>query len=335
MSEKPRVAVLLTGGTIGTRGRDDLDRLDYVDYGDLLPDEQALPLHRFPDHVDVSVRPVRRIPSTAADEAFWRELRAAVLAVLAEEPGLAGVVVTHGTATLEETAYLLHLTLPTAVPVVLVGAQRPPAALGSDAQVGLANAVRLAASPDAAGHGVLVAMDDRVLSARDVLKTSNSGLDTFRARDHGALGDIDPYGGIWFYRKQLRAHTVHSEFATGFEALGPWPRVEIVPVWAGADERVVERPVADGARGLVVAALPPGTNPPRVEAALQQAADAGVVVVVGSRAVTGRVTHRHAFDERGLVGSDTLSLPHARVLLTLCLAAGKSREQVVTAFATY
>lgn len=327
------MVVLMTGGTIGSGGHDDLDRLDYVDLGNVLRDEQAIPLYRFPAHVDVTLRRVRHIPSTAADEEFWAELRATILAIVTDEPDVAGVVVTHGTATLEETAYVLHLTLATRVPVVLVGAQRPPTALGSDSPVGLANAITLAAAPAAVGHGVLVAMDDRILSARDVLKTSNSGLDTFRPRDHGALGDIDPYGGIWFYRKQLRAHTVDSEFAQ--RDTGRWPRVEIVPVWAGADERVVERPLADGARGLVVAALPPSMNPPRVEAAMQRAVDAGVIVVAGSRAITGRVTHRRAFAQRGLVGSDTLSMPHARILLALCLAAGKSREEVVEAFATY
>jgi L-asparaginase len=333
MSDKPRVAVLLTGGTIGSGGHDDLDRLDYVDLGHVLTDEEALPLYRFPADVDVSPRRVRRIPSTAADEGFWAELRANVLRIAREEPDVVGVVITHGTATLEETAYVLHLTLPTELPVVLVGAQRPPTALGSDAQVGLANAVRVAASPSARGHGVLVAMDDRILSARDVLKTSNSGLDTFRARDHGPLGDIDPYGGVWFYRKLLRTHTVASRFA--HEPPAPWPRVEIVPVWAGADARVVERPVADGARGLVVASLPPSMNPPAVEVAIEQAVAAGVVVVAASRAVTGRVTHRHAFDERGLVGSDTLSPQQARILLSLCLADGMGRDEVVEAFAAY
>jgi L-asparaginase len=333
MSDKPRVAVLLTGGTIGSGGHDDLDRLDYVDLGHVLTDEEALPLYRFPDDVDVSPRRVRRIPSTAADEGFWAELRTTVLTIAREEPDVAGVVVTHGTATLEETAYVLHLTLATDLPVVLVGAQRPPTAMGSDAQVGLANAVRVAASPAARGHGVLVAMDDRILSARDVLKTSNSGLDTFRARDHGSLGDIDPYGGVWFYRKLLRAHTTTSRFSA--EAHPAWPRVEIVPVWAGADARVVQRPVADGARGLVVASLPPSMNPPAVEVAIQQAVAAGVVVVAGSRAITGRVTHRHAFDDRGLVGSDTLSPPQARILLSLCLAAGLGRDEIVEVFATH
>jgi L-asparaginase len=326
------VAVLLTGGTIGAAGRDELDRLDYVDAGRILTDAEALALYRFPDDVDVSPRRVAHVPSTAVDEAFWADLRTTVLAIARDEPDVAGVVVTHGTATLEETAYVLHLTLASDLPVVLVGAQRPPAALGSDAQVGLANAVRVAASPAARGHGVLVAMDDRILSARDVQKTSNSGLDAFRARDHGALGDVDPYGGVWFYRKLLRRHTLDSPFAA--DPARGWPRVEVVPVWAGADGRVVERPVADGARGLVVASLPPGMNPVEVEVAMSRAVDAGVLVVVASRAGTGRVTHRHAFDERGLIGADTLSPPQARILLSLCLAAGMGREEVVEAFAT-
>lgn len=332
---RPRVTVLLTGGTIGSAGRDDLDRLDYVDHGRMLDAQESLALLRLPDEVEVDVRRFAGVPSTAADEGFWRRLRQEVLDVVAADPGLAGVVITHGTATLEETAYVLHLTLPVDVPVVLVGAQRPPTALGSDAPLNLRSAVLVAASPQARGHGVLVVVDDRVLSARDVVKTSNAALDTFRSRDHGALGDVDPYGGVWFYRRQLRAHTVDSEFAVRFDELPPWPVVEIVAVWAGADGRVVERPVADGAAGLVVASLPPSMNPSAVEVAIQRAVEAGVVVVAGSRALTGRVTHRAAFDERGLVGSDTLSMPHARLLLTLCLAAGLSRDEVVAAFARY
>ncbi|WP_106212706.1 asparaginase [Kineococcus rhizosphaerae] len=334
MSTKPRVVVLLTGGTIGSAGRDEFDRLDYVDAGRMLDDEQARALYRFPDdladEVDVGFERFSGVPSTAFDEVAWARLRARVLALA---PEVSGVVVTHGTATLEETAYVLHLTTPSPVPVVLVGAQRPPTALGSDAQVGLLNAVRVAASPAARGHGVLVAMDDRVLSARDVLKTSNSGLDAFRARDHGPLGDVDPYGRVWMHRRLLRRHTVDSAFAG--TAPGAWPRVEIVPVWAGADARVVERPVADGARGLVVASLPPGMNPPAVEAALQRAVEAGVAVVVGSRALTGRLTQRRGMDERGLIGSDTLSPQQARILLALCLAAGMDRAGIVEAFATH
>lgn len=336
MTDTTRVAVLLTGGTIGSGGTDALDRLDYVDLAKVLTDEEAMPLYTFPAHIDVSTRRFSRIRSNDADVDFWLRLRRSILDIVESEPDVAGIVVAHGTATLEETAYFLHLTLPTAVPVVVVGAQRPPTSTGSDAQTNLYNAVVLAASPAAVGHGVLVAMDDTILSARDVMKTSNHALDTFQARDHGALGDIDAYGGVWFYRRQLRAHTTHSRFATEIDTFAlPLPVVDIVAVWAGSDARQVRSAVADGARGLVVASLPPSMNPTLVEAAVDETVADGVLVVQSSRAIRGRVVQRRGFDDRGLVGSDTLSPQAARILLTLCLAAGLDRDEIVTAFATY
>jgi L-asparaginase len=329
----PRVAVVLTGGTIGSAGRDELDRLDYVDTGRVLADEEALPLYRFPDGVDVVTHRFSRILSGDVTADFWLALRLAVLGLIADDPGLSGVVVAHGTATLEETAYFLHLTLPTETPVVLVGAQRPPTAMSSDARLSLYNAVVLAASPDARGHGVLIAMDDRILSARDALKSSNHGLDTFQPRSHGALGDIDAYGRVWFYRRGLRRHTVSSRFATALDDVAlPLPRVEIVAVYAGADGAMMDAAVAAGARGVVTTSLPPSLNPTPFEEAVARATAAGVVVVQSTRAVTGRTTSRPSFAGRRVVGADTLTPQAARLLLTLCLATGLSYDETVAAF---
>ena len=331
-----RVAVLLTGGTIGSGGTDDLDRLDYVDLAHVLTDEEAMPLYRFPAHIEATTRGFSRIRSNDADEQFWMRLRHRILELIADEPDLAGIVVAHGTATLEETAYFLHLTLPTSVPVIVTGAQRPPTSMASDAQTNLYNAVILAASPEAVGHGVLVAMDDRILSARDVMKTANHALDTFQARDHGALGDIDPYGQVWFYRRQLRRHTIESRFANLLDTVDmPLPSVEIMSVWAGMSADVLTRAVAAGARGIVLASMPPGMSPSSVESEVDRVIASGVVVVQGSRAITGRLTQRRGLDKRGLIGSDTLSMPAARILLSLCLAAGLDRDQIVDVFATH
>ncbi len=335
-SLRPRVALLLTGGTIGSGGTDDLDRLDYVDLAHVLTDEEAMPLYRLPDDVDVSVRRFARIRSNDADLGFWRRLRQTIIDLARDEPDLAGVVVAHGTATLEETAYFLHLTLPTYLPVVLVGAQRPPTSIGSDAQINLLSAVRVAAAPETRGHGVVVVMDDRILSARDVQKASSHALDAFQARTHGPIGDVDAYGGVWFYRKDLRRHTVDSAFATlldGHE--GPLAPVEIVPVWSGVDARPLQRAVADGALGLVLAALPPGMLPHAVELAADELVATGTAIVMASRAATGRVTRRRGLAARGIVGSDTLSLPAARILLALCLTAGLTTEQIHHVFSTH
>ncbi|MCR2791743.1 asparaginase [Microbacterium sp. zg.Y625] len=333
---RPRVALLLTGGTIGSGGHDENDRLDYVDLARVLSDDEALPLYRFPEHIEVVPQRFTRMRSNDVDLAVWRRLRDEILRIEREEPDTAGIVIAHGTATLEETAYFLQLTVPTTLPVVLVGAQRPPTALGSDAQTNLQAAICLAASPAARGHGVLVAMDDRILCARDVTKASNHALDAFEARVYGPLGEIDAYGNVWMYRKDLRAHTTTSAFAHLLDdpevQLAP---TEIVPMWAGATPRLLERALSDGAAGVVLAALPPSMSPQAVEDAVDAAVAAGVVVVQSSRAAGGRVHHRRDFDRRGLVSSDSLSPQAARVLLSLCLTAGYTIDQTRDAFASH
>jgi L-asparaginase len=335
-SHQPRVAVLLTGGTIGSGGHDAQDRLDYVDLAKVLTDEEALPLYTFPAGITVYTRRFSRIRSNDASVDFWLRLRRAILDTIADDPHIAGIVFAHGTATLEETAYFLHLTVPTEVPIVLVGAQRPPTAMGSDAQLNLANAVRVAASPASIGHGVLVAMDDEILSARDVTKSDNHRLHTFQARDHGRLGDIDPYGEVWFYRKLLRRHTTGSQFAAELDAYDiPLPRVDLVTMYSGSDELALTAALANGARGVVIASLPPSMNPTAVDAAIDAAIAAGTTIVQSSRASSGRVVQRHGFDARGVIASDTLSPQAARLLLMLCLAAGLSRPEIIAAFATY
>lgn len=332
-SPRPRVALLLTGGTIGSGGSHDLDRLDYVDLAHVLTDDEAMPLYRFPADIDVQVHRFSRIRSNDADLAFWMRLRATILELEAADPTLAGVVVAHGTATLEESAFMMHLTLPTSLPVVFVGAQRPPTSIGSDAQTNLVAAIQVAASPDTRGHGVVVVMDDRIFTARDVQKSANHSLDAFQARTHGPIGDVDAYGGVWFYRKDLRQHTVTSRFAKTLDDPDLiLPHVEIVPMWAGADSRLLIRAVEDGAVGLVLAALPPGMLPHAVEATADVLVGQGVEIVMGSRAGSGRLTQRAGLIARGIHASDTLSLPAARLLLALALAEGLTGEAIDDAF---
>lgn len=194
----------------------------------------------------------------------------------------------------------------------------------------------LAVSPAAVGHGVLVAMDDDILSDRDVMKTSNHKLSTFKARDHGPLGDIDAYGNVFFYRKLLRQHTVDSRFATDIDGYGlPLSKVEIIPVYAGVDGAGIDAAITRGARGIVAASPPPSLNPTVVDEAVTRATDAGLAVVQASRAISGRVVQRRGFDARRVVASDTLSPQAARLLLMLCLASGLDYDETVEAFVTY
>ncbi len=314
----PRVAVIGTGGTISSLGASSLDVLDYPDFGQKLTAEALL--DRFPetrlvaDPVPVTVR---QVGSTDIGPPEWLELRALIHKIARDEPATAGFVITHGTATLEETAFFLNLTLAVNQPVVLVGAQRPASALGTDAGMNLVNALRLAGSEAAHGKGVLVLLNDEINAARDVVKTSTYRVQTFRSFDFGALGHVDG-DGVHFYRAPLGAHMPDGAFATS-DLKEPLPRVDIIYSYAGADGALVEAAVAAGARGLVSAGFAPGSPTPAQRAAFERALKAGVVVVQCTRAASGRVAPRRRLRELGTVAGEDLSPQKARILLMLAL----------------
>ncbi|MGH7045858.1 MAG: asparaginase [Stellaceae bacterium] len=314
----PRVAVIGTGGTISSLGATSLDVLDYPDFGQKLT--AAALLDRFAE-TRLVAEPlpitIRQVGSTDLGPADWLELRALIERTAHEDPALAGFVIPHGTATLEETAFFLNLTLRVAQPVVLVGAQRPASALGTDAGMNLVNALRVAGSAAARGKGVLVLLNDEIHAARDVVKTSTYRAQTFRSLDFGALGHCDG-DGVHFYRAPLQAHMPDGPFA-GRDLALPLPRVDIVYSYAGADGALVEAAVAAGARGLVSAGFAPGSPTPQQRAAFEQAAKSGIVVVQCSRAFSGRVAPRRRLRESGIVAGEDLSPQKARILLMLAL----------------
>jgi L-asparaginase len=333
MSPRPIVAAIGCGGTISSLGRDSLDVLDYPDFGTKLPIEEVVgryaEIARLADVVPV---PFRSVGSTAIGPSEWLELVATIHRLAKERPDLAGFVILHGTATLEETAYFLHLTLKTGKPVVVVGAQRPASALSSDAGMNLLGAVRATSAPGARGLGVLVTLNDEVHSAREATKTSTYRLQTFRAPDFGVLGHIDG-DGVQIYRRPLRRHAPDTEFdVTGLDSL---PRVDIAYSYGGADGTVVEALVAAGARGIVSAGLAPGIPTPKERVALEKARDAGVLVVQSSRAGGGRVALRRYLDEAGMIGGDNLNPQKARILLMLALTRTSDVKEIRRIFATY
>jgi L-asparaginase len=329
----PRIAVIGTGGTISSLGDGSLDVLDYPEFGQKLTCEALL--DRFPE-TRLVADPVpitfRQVGSTAIGPADWLELRALIHRTAGEDPGLAGFVIPHGTATLEETAFFLNLTLGINRPVVLVGAQRPASALGSDAGMNLVNALRVAGCAEARGKGVLVVLNDEIHPARDVVKTSTYRVQTFRSFDFGALGHVDG-DGPHFYRAPLQAHMPDTPFA-GSE-IAALPRVEIVYSYAGADGALVRAAVAAGARGLVSAGFAPGSPTPDQREAFTEAAQAGVVVVQCSRAASGRVAPRRHLREAGLVAGEDFSPQKARILLMLMLTTTSDIAEIQQAFQTY
>jgi L-asparaginase len=332
-SDLPRIAVIGTGGTISSLGSSSLDVLDYPDFGQKLT--SAGLIERFPEtRLVANPLPVtlRQVGSTAIGPADWLDLRALVHRLAQDEPGLAGFVIPHGTATLEETAFFLNLTLAVAQPVVLVGAQRPASALGTDAGMNLVAALRVAGSPQAHGKGVLVVLNDEIHAARDVVKTSTYRLQTFRSFDFGALGQVDG-DGPHFYRAPLRAHMPDTPWA-GHE-LTALPRVDIVYSYAGADGALINAAVAAGARGIVSAGFAPGMATAEQRDALERAARSGVVVVQCSRAASGRVAPRRRLRELGFVAGEDLSPQKARILLMLMLTTTSDIAEIQAAFQAY
>jgi L-asparaginase len=329
----PRIVVIGTGGTISSLGASSLDVLDYPDFGQKLSCEALL--ERFPetrlvaDPVPVTYR---QVGSTEIGPKEWIELRAMIHRISRDDPAVAGFVIPHGTATLEETAFFLNLTLAAAQPVVLVGAQRPASALGTDAGMNLVNALRVAGSPDARGKGVLAVLNDEIHAARDVVKTSTYRLQTFRSFDFGALGHVDG-DGVQFYRSPSRPHMPDTPFAV--LALDTLPRVEIVYSYAGADGALVDAAVAASARGIVSAGFAPGSPTPQQRTALERAAKSGVIVVQCSRAASGRVAPRRRLRESGIVAGEDLSPQKARILLMLALSTTADIAAIQQAFSTY
>src|SRR3984957_15712794 len=267
MPNLPRVAVIGTGGTISSLGNGSLDVLDYPDFGQKLTSEALLDkfaeTRLVPEPMPVTYR---QVGSTALGPEDWLELRRIIHKMAKDDPSIAGFVIPHGTATLEETGFFLNLTLGIEQPVVMVGAQRPASALGTDAGTNLVNALQVAGSAEARGKGVLVVLNNEIHPARDVVKTSTYRVQTFRSFDFGALGHVDG-DGVQFYRAPLRAHMPDTEFAARDLAL-PLPRVEIVLSYAGADRAMVDAAIAAGVKGIVNAGFAPGSPTPAQQDAL-------------------------------------------------------------------
>ncbi|MDJ0896707.1 MAG: asparaginase [Alphaproteobacteria bacterium] len=333
-NDRPRVAVIGTGGTISFDGRHGLDTFEYMECGERHDIDEVLA--RFPELDRVAdIRPVsfRSLSSAAVSPADWIDLARLIDELAGRADAPAGIVVTHGTATLEETAYFLNLTLNTALPVVVVGSQRPKNALGSDAGPNLVNAVQVAASKEARGLGVLVLLNEEIQAAREVTKASTHRLETFRSPDLGMLGYADADGRVSIYRRPARRHAPDTEFdLRGLEDL---PRVDIVAAYAGADATAISAFVAAGARGIVVSSLAPGLVASAQQEALLSARSQGVIIVLSTRAGSGRVLRRASLREHGIVAADNLNPQKARVLTMLALTLTDDPERIQALFDTY
>lgn len=330
MPELPRVALIMTGGTIDSLGTDRLDLAWYLEAGRRLDaGELVKSVPELGTIAAVEEVPFRRVPSHALADRDWLDLVQLIHAVAAGG-GTEGVVITHGTNTLEETAYFLNLVLKTDRPVILVGSMRPASALGADGYLNLLNAVRVAAAPESRGLGVLVVMNDRIYGARDLTKTATYRVDAFQGRDLGPLGFSDADGRVRYYHRSVKKHTTATAFDVA--ALGSLPRVDVVLSHVGADGAMIDASVRSGAKGIVSAATGAGRPTPAQDEAFDRAKEQGVMMCLSSRVGSGRVVRSPALRKRGFVAADNLQPWKARVLLALALTVTQDPDEMQRMF---
>ncbi|HEX9442522.1 MAG TPA: asparaginase [Candidatus Binatia bacterium] len=334
MSQLPRVALIITGGTIDSLGKDRLDLAWYIETGKRLDTPELLAqLPELKSIAEVETVPFRRLPSHALVDKDWLDMVRTIHSIF-DEDRADGIVITHGTNTIEETAYFLNLTVKTDKPVVVVGSMRPASALSADGYLNLFNAVKVAADPESRGRGALLVMNDTIYSGRDVTKNATYRVQAFQGRDLGPLGYADGDGKIVYYHQSVKKHTVNTEFdVRGLQAL---PRVDIVVSYVGADGKMIEAAAAAGAKGIVSAATGAGRPTPAEEEAFDRVyKEKGVIMCLTSRVASGRVVRSPGLAKRGFVAGDNLQPWKARALLALALAKTNNADEIQRMFDTY
>lgn len=331
----PLVWVLSTGGTISGKGASSTSLAEYKS-GALLGEELVSAVPEIKQVANVKVEQIANVSSTDITIANWLTLANRINAIFGSDPKVAGVVITHGTNTLEETAYFLNLTVKDDRPVVLVGSMRPASAISADGPLNLLNAIRTAVSRDARGKGVLVVLNDEINGARDVTKTNTYRVETFRSAELGLLGYVDA-DLVTFYRASLKRHTARSEFdVRGLTAL---PQVDIVYSYVQPSPVVAQALVAAGVRGIVFAGTGAGLLSTGEREALKPflalPAASKPILVRSNRTGNGRVVALPEYDSLGMIPADNLNPQKARILLMLALAKTRDPIEIRRMFAEY
>lgn len=327
----PHIKILATGGTIAGSAADAGQLTGYtagaIGVGTLI---EAVP--GLSNIASVSGEQLANIDSCNITSALWFKLAQRCNELMMDD-NVDGIVITHGTDTLEETAYFLNLTVNGAKPVVLTGAMRPATALSADGPLDLLNAVKTAAYPKAAGHGVMVVMNDIIMAARYATKTSAFKVEAFQAVPYGQLGTIAG-GNVYFEAQVCKRHTVNSVFA-GKNYTG-LPRVDIIYTHCDDDGILIEAAVKAGAQGIVYAGSGMGSIHHGAEPALCMAARRGTVVVRSTRVSEGRVLPANPkWEAAGFISGGNLNPQKARILLQLALTVTHEPQKIQEIFNIY
>jgi L-asparaginase len=322
---KPRVAIFFTGGTISMS----IDPTMGGASPALSGEEIVAQVNGLKEIADFEIINFARLPGPHVTPSIMLELAHAVRLVLQRE-NIDGVVITHGTDTLDETAYFLDLILQSVKPVVFVGAMRNSSELSWDGPANLIAAVRVATTVEARGLGVLVAMSEEIIAAREVIKTHTESVDTFQSRDYGPIGLIDKDRIIIARRTtdQEYIQTDNIELA-----------VETIKMVSGGDGKFIDYAIAQGVRGLVLEAFGRGNVPPGYLGAIDRAAKTGIPIVLTSRCSRGRTLDAYAYEgagktltRLGVILGGVLPSHKARIKLILALGAGWSTDRIRQSF---
>lgn len=331
----PHVVLMSMGGTIASRGS---DRLNLTNYGGrsmprVNPQDWLQDMPELEAIARITLEDFRP-PQDRFERETLEDMRivAKRLNELALDPGVDGIVVTHGTNTMAEVAFYMNLTVNTDKPIVFVGSQRPWTAISGDGPLNLYDAIRVAAAPQSRAKGVLHCMNQNIHSARDVTKTNAYRVQTFRGVDVGPLGFADP-DRIVFYREPTRRHTTKSEFAAmDFASLPP---VEILYGYTEAPGYLIDAAVERGAKGIVIDGVGAGVATASETEAINRAQAKGVIVVMTARVHGGRVQETNSRTEARIVNGDNLPPEKARILLQMALVKTNDWKQVKRFFDEY
>ena len=330
----PRVHFVATGGTISNR-----------DGGRLTAEELAKSMPGVERYARLTFEQFANVASSELTLQQWLGLAKRINELYATDKDIAGVVVTSGTDTLEETAFFLHLTVKDPRPVVVVGSMRNPSTLGYEGAANLLEGVRVAADPAARNKGALVVLNDEINSARNVTKTDALRLQTFRSREYGQMGVVDRDRVVFFSQITQRTNE-RLEFDVA--KLTALPSVDVIMVYQGAPGDLIKAAVDNGAKGIVIAVAGAGATSGTQNEGLAYAAEKGVFVVNSTRAGSGRIApasgdlpggaqvneaqrRRRQFS---IAGEDHTPVK-ARILLMMALTKTTDRNEIQRIFSEY
>lgn len=327
----PQVVVLATGGTIAGAAASDV-QAGYTS-GQVGVEQLLAAVPQARKLATLRGEQIANIGSQDMNDEVWLKLAGRVNA-LAAMPDVAGIVITHGTDTIEETAYFLNLVVKSPKPVVMTAAMRPSTALSADGPLNFYNAVAVAANKESAGRGVLVVVNDWIHGASSLTKTSTTAVQTFLSPLWGLIGTV-AYGEIEFFRGPVGKHTVDSEFS--LQGVTDLPRVDIIMAYENMDGALIDAAVAAGAKGIIIAGVGNGNMTAAALKSLAAHAKKGIVCVRASRVATGRVGRNVEVkdDELGLVASIGLNPQKSRVLLRLALTRTSDVKRIQQFFDDY